>query len=308
MYRRPLPSTNLRFLSTLMWDGRESTPPSTQKITYTASQTPLQILLADLAHQAVSATTGHAQGSVPTGAQVQDIVNFETSLTTAQGIDFRAGPLNGADAAGGPVALGSQPFFIGVNDSFPASFGFNPTGVAFDANIFNLFSAWTNSHSPHKAAIARGQVVFNTKAITISGVGGINDVSGLPASFSGNCGTCHDSPNVGHHSVSVPLNIGVSDVNSPLDVSYLPVFTLVNKTTNQTVQTTDPGRALTTGRWSDVGKAKGPILRGLASRAPYFHNGSAKTLDDVVTFYQKRFNVTFTDQERSDLIAFLNAL
>ena len=34
MYRRPLPTTNLGFLSTLMWDGRESTPPSTQKITY----------------------------------------------------------------------------------------------------------------------------------------------------------------------------------------------------------------------------------------------------------------------------------
>jgi len=34
MYRRPLPATNLEFLSTLMWDGRESTPPSTQKITY----------------------------------------------------------------------------------------------------------------------------------------------------------------------------------------------------------------------------------------------------------------------------------
>ena len=34
MYRRPLPATNLEFLSTLMWDGRESTPPSTVKITY----------------------------------------------------------------------------------------------------------------------------------------------------------------------------------------------------------------------------------------------------------------------------------
>ena len=71
MYRRPLPTTNLGFLSTLMFDGRESTPPSTQKITYPdAGQ-----LLADLAHQAIDATTGHAQGAVPTPAQVQDIVN-----------------------------------------------------------------------------------------------------------------------------------------------------------------------------------------------------------------------------------------
>jgi len=145
-------------------------------------------------------------------------------------------------------------------------------------------------------------------SITISGVAGINDVTGLPASFSGTCGTCHDSPNVGNHSVSAPLNIGVADLSSRLDVKYLPVFTLVNKTTNETVQTTDPGRALITGKWADIGKLKGPILRGLAARAPYFHNGSAATLEDVLDFYTGRFNVFFTDQEKTDLIAFLNAL
>ena len=104
------------------------------------------------------------------------------------------------------------------------------------------------------------------------------------------------------------MNIGVADVTSPLNVTYLPVFTLVNNTTNATVQTTDPGRALITGKWADIGKLKGPILRGLASRAPYFHNGSAGSLDDVVTFYDKRFGIFFTAQEKGDLITFLNAL
>src|SRR5678809_705940 len=75
MYRRPLPATNLEFLSTLMWDGRESTPPTTQRITYPNTGQ----LLADLAHQAVDATTGHAQGLVPTPEQIEDIVNFETA-------------------------------------------------------------------------------------------------------------------------------------------------------------------------------------------------------------------------------------
>ena len=93
-----------------------------------------------------------------------------------------------------------------------------------------------------------------------------------------------------------------------MDVKYLPVFTLVNKTTNAVVQTTDPGRALITGKWADIGKLKGPILRGLAARAPYFHNGSANTLEDVLDFYTGRFGVFFTNQEKSDLIAFLNAL
>ena len=304
MYRRPLPTTNLGFLSTVMWDGRESTPPTTQKITYPNTGQ----LLADLSHQAIDATTIHAQGATPTAAQVQDIVNFETSIRTAQAYDYQAGLLNGSGATGGPVALASQQFFIGINDSFPPSFGFNPTGAAFNPDIFSLFNAWMNSQNSARASIARGQTLFNSKPITISGVAGINDVVGLPASFSGTCGTCHDSPNAGNHSVSAPLNIGVADLTSPLDVSYLPVFTIMNNATGAVVQTTDPGRALITGKWADIGKVKGPVLRGLASRAPYFHNGSAGSLADVLNFYDTRFNIGFTAQEKKDLIAFLNAL
>ena len=59
---------------------------------------------------------------------------------------------------------------------------------------------------------------------------------------------------------------------------------------------------------ADIGKTKGPILRGLAARAPYFHNGSGTTLETVVEFYDQRFNVGFTPQEKKDLIAFLNTL
>jgi hypothetical protein len=306
MYRRPLPSTNLKFLSTLMWDGRESSPQTgTQKITYATNPGDL---LADLAHQAIDATTIHAQAATPpTAQQVQDIVNFETALRTAQAIDFQAGALNANGANGGPVALASQPFFVGINDSFPPSFGFNPFGTPFNPAIFNLFAAWTNSGSAARASVARGQTVFNTKPIDIVGVAGINDTLGV-TSLVGTCGTCHDSPNVGNHSVSAPLNIGVGDLTSPLNVSYLPVFTLQNTTTGATVQTTDPGRAMITGLWADVGKLKGPILRGLAARAPYFHNGSAASLSDVITFYNTRFNVGFTAQEEADLLAFLKTL
>lgn len=86
------------------------------------------------------------------------------------------------------------------------------------------------------------------------------------------------------------------------------MFTLINNSTHETVQTTDPGRALITGKWADIGKVKGPILRGLASRAPYFHNGSASTLADVIQFYDTRFGIGFSAQEKADLIAFLKSL
>src|SRR5579864_6368522 len=228
-------------------------------------------------------------------------------LRTGQAIDFRAGMLNADGANGGPLSLASQPFFIGINDSFPPSFHLNPFGTPFNAAIFDLFIAWTNSQNAYRASIARGQAVFNSKPINITGVAGINDVLALQV-LPGTRGTCHDSPNVGDHSFPAPLNIGVGDLTSPLDLSYLPVFTLRNNTTGAIVQTTDPGRALVTGLWTDVGKVKGPILRGLAARAPYFHNGSAATLNDVLTFYDKRFSVGFTAQEKADLIAFLNSL
>src|ERR1035441_7042742 len=116
VYRRPLPSTNLRFLSTLMWDGRESSAQTgTQKITFPTNPGDL---LADLAHQSVDATTGHAQGSTLLTPQLQQaIVNFEMALTTAQAYHYRAGALNAHGATGGPVTLASQtvPAFFGGN-------------------------------------------------------------------------------------------------------------------------------------------------------------------------------------------------
>jgi cytochrome c peroxidase len=314
MYRRPLPSTNLRFLSTLMWDGRESsTQTGTQRITYSTNPGDL---LFDLAHQSLDATTGHAEGSRPlTPQQQQAIVNFEMALFTAQVYDYQAGLLS-AGAAGGPAAIAIQTapaFFIGINDPL----GENPRGVAFTPVIFNLFDAWLKQKSggddynddrnSARMRILRGQKLFNSKPIQIVGVGGLNDDLNV-AVIPGTCGTCHDSPNIGNHSVSAPLNIGVGDVDSPLDVSYLPVITLQNRVTHEIKRTTDPGRALITGLWRDIGRLKGPILRGLPSRAPYFHNGSAASLNEVIEFYEKRFHIGFTPQEKRDLIAFLNTL
>jgi cytochrome c peroxidase len=296
-----------------MWDGRESaTQTGTHKITFPTNPGDL---LADLAHQAVDATNIHAQATTTlTSQQQQAIVDFEMALITAQAIDSRAGALNAAAATGGPAmidALTMPSFFIGINDPL----GGNPHGISFTPVIFSLFDAWANllfqpgdqPQNNARASILRGQTLFNSKPINITGVAGLNDDLNL-ATIPGTCGTCHDSPNVGNHSVSAPLNIGVGDVNGPLDVSYLPVFTLQNKTTHEIKTTTDPGRALITGLWKDVGRLKGPILRGLPSRAPYFHNGSADSLADAIDFYNKRFTIGFTPQEKKDLIAFLNTL
>jgi hypothetical protein len=91
MYRRPLPTTNLRFLSAVMVDGRESTPATgTTKISYANYPDSLKD---DLRHQSMSATTNHAQGdgTRPTAAEQDEIVNFEMGLSTAQAFVPRAG-------------------------------------------------------------------------------------------------------------------------------------------------------------------------------------------------------------------------
>jgi cytochrome c peroxidase len=316
MYRRPLPAANLKFLSTLMFDGRESSiQTGTAPI---GSNNYPQSLLDDLAHQSADATMGHAQGLAPglTAAQQQAIVAFEMGLFTGQAEDQGAGNLSAQGANGGPQSINQQGFFIGSNDPV----GLNPTNpipLNFNTKIFNIFDAWKDAGSPHRQAIARGQTIFNTKTFTITGVAGLNGttfsngVTG-PQTIVSTCGICHDTPNVGNHSVSAPLNIGIADPpggNNALDTGYLPVITICQKPSLiACIQTTDPGRAMVTGKFADVGKFKGPILRGLAARAPYFHNGSAQTLQDIVTFYDSRFHIGFTAQEKSDLMAFLNSL
>ena len=299
LYRRPLPSTNLKFISAVMWDGRESSASTS--------------IEQDLLHQANDATRGHAQAAIDlTPAQAQEIVRFETGLFTAQERDNDAGNLHASNARGGAAALRDQAFFPGINDPV----GLDPTGAPFDPKAFSIFDAWrrrdgaSGREAEARAAIARGQAIFNTTPIVLSGVGGLNGQTfsngvTLPDSFVGTCTICHDTPNAGNHSVKAPLNIGLT---APDVAPYLPIYTLRHKVTQQTVQTTDPGRAMITGKWSDVGRFKGPVLRALAARAPYFHNGSAATLEEVVAFYERRFGLALTPREKADLVAFLRAL
>jgi cytochrome c peroxidase len=298
MYRRPLPTTNLKFLSAVMWDGRQTLKG--------------QSIAGDLARQASDAVTGHEQGAVPSDAQLAQIVGFETALFTAQTFDTLAGSLSARGATGGPAALSSQAFCIGVNDplrilpAVPGACAAASTGL--DPVVFTLFDAWADAVLPGRRAIARGEAIFNTRQFVISGVPGLNGApqDPLPGPAVGTCTLCHNTPNAGDHSIAMPLDLGVASASRrTLD---LPLYTLRNRTTGETVQTSDPGRAMVTGKWADVGKFKGPILRALAARAPYFHNGFAATLGEVVDFYNTRFQIGLTDAEKADLVAFLRSL
>jgi cytochrome c peroxidase len=337
-YRRPLPTTNLGFLSTIMFDGRESPAGATTALA-TISTFPAN-LNKDLTQQAIDATLTHAQAkAAPTTAQLADIVSFEMGLFTAQIYDRNAGDLRAHGALGGARELAKeQPeYYPGVNDVL----GADPFGVAFDDTSMTLFAAWENGGAPDyerggysrreaRSDIAAGEVLFDTAPLTISAVRGLNDNTALgsPVSFKGTCTSCHDTPNVGNHSLPLPLDIGTGHTPSPgletdpniqkaiaeLDEPDLPIFEVKGCTSpfssGQPVSffTTDLGKGMITGLCSDINRIKGPVLRGLAGRAPYFHNGAAATLLQAVNFYNQRFAMNLTEEQKRQLVAFLNSL
>jgi hypothetical protein len=332
VYRRPLPTTNLNFLSTIMFDGRETHVPLNNGQTFLAN------LNTDLTQQALDAITIHAQAAQPpTASQLADIVRFELGLFSAQVSDADAGSLSAHGAYGGPVNLAGQQYYPGINDSL----GADPTGAAFNPVSMTLFAAWLNLNDDggnfieiyqdaQRRRIAAGATLFNTVPVQISNVRGLNDNAALgkPSTFTGSCTTCHDTPNVGNHSFPLPLDIGTGHSVLPsvepdpniaaglaqLSMPDLPVY-LINGCPNpfnpgepESFYTTDPGKALISGLCSDFNRGKGPILHGLAARAPYFHNGAAANLNELVNFYNQRFQMNLTGEQKEDLVAFLNSL
>ncbi|REK22858.1 MAG: cytochrome-c peroxidase [Planctomycetota bacterium] len=81
----------------------------------------------------------------------------------------------------------------------------------------------------------------------------------------------------------------------------------------------DQGRAVVTGEDKDIGAFKTPTVRNVSFSAPYMHDGSQKTLEEVVEWYakgghpnphlsEKIKKLDLTDQDKADLVAFMEAL
>jgi cytochrome c peroxidase len=251
------------------------------------------------------AAKSHAKrpDDVPVDQQLAG-AQFMFGLTFAQASDRQAGRLDAAGALGGAANLQKEPFYVGIN----ALTGDVLTGAPFNPESFEVFAAWENLRGSEvnraRARIARGEEAFYSLEFDITGVAGLNDALGQPV-IKGRCTTCHNSPNTGGQSEFRLMDTGVADGSRR--TRDMPLITVQNKTTGAVRQTMDLGRATATGLWADIGKFKAPTLRGVGSRAPYFHDGSAQSLEQVLEFYKHRFGVKFRGNE-DDLIAFLEAL
>ena len=81
----------------------------------------------------------------------------------------------------------------------------------------------------------------------------------------------------------------------------------------------DPGRFIVTGKKEDQGAFRAPTLREIANTAPYMHDGSLATLEEVIEFYDRGGNCNpyldselralhLREEEKQALVAFLHAL
>ena len=235
----------------------------------------------NLKSQAIMATLVHEQATIaPTETQLSQIISFESGIYTAQDFDANANSLYALSATGGPRALSKQAFLE-------------------SSETFDLYSPWAkltgrDRVTQARLSVARGQQLFNA-----------------------NCNSCHDVQDAGDNFYAAFFNTNVAyagNANSAtpappvLDISGLPIFTVQCKLNGVTYFVTDLGRAMITGQCEDIANFKVHTLRGLAARAPYFHNGSAATLVDVVSFYNAFLALHLTEQQKSDLINFLKTL
>lgn len=140
----------------------------------------------------------------------------------------------------------------------------------------------------------RGGLLSDLK-IQASGIQGEfrNSVTRGKAVFASRCASCHE-PGTQRWHVVAPKH------HTP----DLPLFRITCDS-GGVVMTQDPGRALVSGKCADVGAIVVPQFHGLAARAPYFSDGSAATLDQLVDSYRDRLNIHFNPSEKRDLVNFL---
>jgi hypothetical protein len=329
VYRRPRPAANLKYV---IADGfgvgrfiaKNGQPterdPETGKLVQ-------MNMMADarepsLKSQARSAARGHLQlkGEL-SDAQLAQIIGFETQIYAAQSFHSDAGELV---ENGGPPALG------------PAAMAAGRTGVLGNNTtnyVFPMGESWKrlprtgdpekDDKNAFRESIARGHDVFFFRTFWIRDSMHLNTV-GLGNPVKRTCSTCHGMHMTGMDTANGWMDIGTTNLPwakepavSPWssEQAELPLFKLTCNNSiaphpflGRVIYTQDPGRALISGKCNDIGAIVMQQLRGLSARAPYFVNGSAKNLREVMDFYDRRFNIQFSEQEKQDLVNFLSTL
>ncbi len=323
VYRRPRPVANVKYLDHQKFGvgpfiGKNGL--STARDPDTGKPVSMNIISdarePTLKTQAVEAAITHLQlGGRLSDAQLEAIVDTERRLYTAQVTREGAGSLVEPD---GPPGFGPR----NLASEEEGVLGNNVTRF-----VFPVGEAWTTPQAPGVAAmresIRRGHDVFMFRTFWISDSMHLNSV-GLGNPTKRTCSTCHGMHMTGMDVANGWMDLGTTNLpwarETPVnpwttEKAELPLFRITCKPgvpphtyLGRTFYTQDPGRGLISGKCNDVGAIVMQQFRGLAARAPYFSNGSAGTIRELIDFYDRRYNIQYTEREKQDLEHFLSSL
>jgi hypothetical protein len=314
VYRRPRPVANVKYLEAagFAYDPKQGValPRDPETGRYLSGNLMADGRVGTLGEQMQDASRTHLQlFAAMSAADRARIIDFERRVFTAQQIGAAAGALDSGSATGGPAALAAAP--AGRLGSI---------GKA----VWSDFAAWdtigpearkrlTPEQIAARESIARGARIFRDKTFLISDSAGINSPIGFGNPVRNSCVFCHNMTGTGMDVAPGQVDLGSQNLPFADPQPWLPTFKITclgkpHPHYGPVIYTHDPGFALTTGRCADVGKITIQQMRGLAARAPYFSNGSAKDLRGIVDYYDRRYGIGYTEQEKRDLTNLLGAL
>jgi hypothetical protein len=336
VFRRPRIVANLKYVESDnplgLWQVR------TGELLKVDSETGMRLagnLMSDsrsptLRSQMLDAMSGHLEShEVPSKEDREAIRRFEMQIYAAQVSSNEGGSLQEGGAHLGPTALLQGK--TGVLGSFPHKSTFpeiegwrtQKTLAAmtwpplFKQRALPASREGESSESPatrdYRDSVARGFDLFLYRQFLIRNVGSLNPLLGNPVKQT--CADCHNMQETGMDNAPGYLGLGTNTYPYATPAPDLPLFKLTCRLESpphpylgRVIYTSDPGRALITGKCADIGAATAQQMRALAARAPYFSGGSAKTLREVIEFYDRRFNIGYSEREVQDLVNFLGAL
>jgi hypothetical protein len=314
VYRRPRPVSNIKYLLAVgfAYDPKQGLALPRDPLTGALLS---GNLMADgragtLRDQMLEAGDTHLQMLRElTADEIAQIEQFELQLFAAQQASRSGGALDTHGASGGPARL---------RDSEPGALG------SIGQPVWSEFAAWENltaedapdltaEQIAFRLSIARGALTFRNKTFLITDSSGINTPIGFGNPVRNSCVFCHNMTQMGNDVAPGQVDLGTTTVPFADPMPDLPLFRITchgqpHPYYGRVILTMDPGFALTTGRCADVGKITLQSMRGLAARAPYFSNGSAKNLRAVIDYYERRYSIGYTEQEKQDLVNLMSVL
>ncbi len=314
VYRRPRPLANLKYLLAVgfAYDPKQglALPRDPDDGSYLSGNLMSDNRAVNLRLQMEDAASTHGEmiGRM-TPEAIDRIRAFELSVFTAQQFGAHGTALDSFGATGGPATL---------RDSEAGALG------SIGVPVFSEFATWENI-APGEAAqlspdqlewrrsVARGARVFREKTFLITDSAGINSPMGFGNPVRNSCVFCHNMTRMGNDVAPGQVDLGTTTLPFADPMPQFPLFRITctgqpHPHYGRVILTYDPGFALSTGRCADVGKITLQSLRGLSARAPYFSNGSASDLMGVIDYYERRYSIGYTEQEKQDLVNLMSAL